>query len=97
MKFTKELVDKFANDLLFSLSEEENKLVLDEFEIIEENMEKISHLAGIQEESAMTHPMEMEEITLRGDEIKEELSTEEVLMNAEVKTKEEIIVPKVVE
>ena len=97
MKFTKELVDKFANDLLFSLSEEENKLVLDEFEIIEENMEKINQLADIQEENAMTHPLEYESIILREDTVSEELSVDEVLQNAGKKTQEEVIVPKVVE
>jgi len=96
-KFTKELVDKYAKDLLFELTEEENKMVLDEFEIIEENMEKINKLADLSEFEVMTHPLELDSAHLREDEVAEELSTEEVLANASKKTVEEIIVPKVVE
>ncbi len=96
-KFTKELVDKYAKDLLFELTDEENKMVLDEFEIIEENMEKINKLADLSEFEAMTHPLELDSAHLREDEVAEELTTEEVLANASKKTVEEIIVPKVVE
>ncbi len=96
-KFSKELVDKYAKDLLIELTDEENQMVLDEFDIIEENMEKINHLADILEEDAMTHPIELDDVVLREDEVTEELSIEEVLQNAKQKTMEEIIVPKVVE
>ena len=34
-KFTKEMVDEYAEKLLIGLTDEENKMVLDEFEIIE--------------------------------------------------------------
>ena len=34
-KFTKEMVDSYADKLLIGLSEEENKRVLDEFEEID--------------------------------------------------------------
>lgn len=96
-KFTTELVDKYAKDLLFELSCEENKMVLDEFEIIEENMEQIMRLPNVKDIEPMTHPIELEGVTLRSDEVKEELSTEEVLANTDHKTVESIIVPKVVE
>ena len=96
-KFTKDLVDKYAKDLLIELTDEENKMVFDEFEIIEKNMEKINALADIQKLEPMTHAIELENIFLREDEIKEELTVEEVLSNAKQKTIEEIIVPKVVE
>ena len=97
MKFTSTLVDKFAQDLLFHLTEEENKNVLDEFEVIEENMEKITQMDGIEEYEPMTHALEYESISLREDEVGEELEVEEVLQNAKDKTLEEIVVPKVVE
>ncbi len=95
-KFTKELVDKFARDLLISLTEEENKMVLEEFEMIEENMEKINQFADLNKIEAMTHPFPVE-VSLRLDEVKDELQTEEVLQNASKKTMEEVVIPKVVE
>jgi len=96
-KFTKELVNKYAKDLLIELTEEENKMVLDEFEIIEENMEKINKIADLKKEEAMTHPIEFDSFSLREDEVLDELSVEEVLQNAKEKTIDSIIVPKVVE
>ena len=36
-KFTKEIVDSYANKLLFNLTEEENQMVLDEFEVIDKD------------------------------------------------------------
>lgn len=97
MDFTKELVDKFANDLLIGLTKEENKMVLDEFKVIEKSMDRIANIKDIANEEAMTHPLEYESVSLREDDIVKELSVEEVLQNAKNKTEEEIIVPKVVE
>jgi len=97
MEFTEELVDKYAHDLLIELSREENALVLKEFDIIKDNMEKINQIADLKEELPMTHPLNDYEIVLRKDEVKEELTTDEVLQNAKNVTSEEIIVPKVVE
>ena len=97
MDFTKELVDKFANDLLIGLTKEENKMVLDEFKIIEKSMDRIANIKDIANEEAMTHPLEYERVSLREDDLVRELDVKEVLQNAKNKTEEEIIVPKVVE
>ena len=97
MDFTKELVDKFANDLLIGLTKEENKMVLDEFKIIEKSMDRIANIKDIANEEAMTHPLEYENVSLREDDLVRELDVKEVLQNAKNKTEEEIIVPKVVE
>ena len=39
MKFTKELVNSYADKLLIGLTEEENKMVLDEFETIDKDIQ----------------------------------------------------------
>ena len=41
-KFTKEMVDDYADKLLIGLTEEENQMVLDEFEIIDETINTIN-------------------------------------------------------
>ena len=97
IKFTHGLVDKYAKDLMFELTEKENQNVLDEFEVIKENMDSIAGMKNISDVEPMTHPLEYEDVVLRNDEVGEELSVEEVLSNAKDKTLEEIIVPKVVE
>ena len=75
MKFSKELVDKFAKDLLFELTPLENKSVLDEFEVIKENMDSILKIDGLDKVDPMTHPLEYDDVILRSDEVGEELKS----------------------
>ena len=46
-KFTKEMVDDYADKLLIGLTSEENQMVLDEFEIIDETINTINEIEGI--------------------------------------------------
>ena len=46
-KFTKEMVDSYADKLLIGLSEEENKRVLDEFEEIDKQIDLINQIENI--------------------------------------------------
>ena len=94
--FTSKLVDDLADKLLIGLRAEENKMVLDEFEEIERNMEKINEIADISKVEAMTHPFAIESVLLRDDEDIEEISQEEVLQNSAHKNLTTVIVPKVV-
>ena len=55
MKFTKEMVDDYAEKLLIGLTEEENKMVLEEFEIIDKNIDLINEIPNISEVEPMTH------------------------------------------
>ena len=41
-KFTSEMVDMYAEKLLIGLTKEENEMVLNEFDVIENTMEKIN-------------------------------------------------------
>ena len=43
-KFTSEMVDDYADKLLIGLTKEENKMVLDEFEIIDSNIDIINEI-----------------------------------------------------
>ena len=96
MKFSKELVDHYADLLLIGLTLEENKLVLDEFGIIEDNMDLISSIPNISEVEPMTHALDDFECVLASDEYTESLTREEILKNSGLHTDKEIIVPKVV-
>ena len=46
-KFTKEMVDDYADKLLIGLTEEENNMVLDEFEIIDKTIDIINEIPNI--------------------------------------------------
>ena len=48
-KFTSEMVDDYAEKLLIGLTKEENKMVLDEFEIIDKNIDLINQIPNINE------------------------------------------------
>ena len=47
-KFNEELVDNLADRLLIGLSREENKLVLEEFDAIDESIDLINKIEGIE-------------------------------------------------
>jgi Asp-tRNA(Asn)/Glu-tRNA(Gln) amidotransferase C subunit len=95
-KFTKEMVDDYANKLLIGLSEEENKLVLSEFDIIDANMELISNMPGISEIEPMTHALDDFYCTPNNDLVDESPSINELLQNCDVYEDREVKVPRVV-
>lgn len=96
MKFTSELVDDLAAKLLIGLSPEENKMVLDEFAIIDENLSKVDVFPNIKEVKPMTHTLDDFTFTLRSDEAKESISIDDALKNCERTEGREVEVPKVV-
>ncbi len=96
-KFTKEMVDDYAEKLLIGLSNEENEQVLDEFQIIDENIDLINKIPNIEKIEPMTHCLDDFIYELREDNVEEELDIEEALSNCDDKTDREVSVPKVVE
>ncbi len=96
-KFTKELVDDYAHKLLFNLSPEENKMVLDEFEEIDKGIDLINDIEGIEKIVPMTHALEDTLCILREDIAEDGMPIENVLQNAGGIEGREIEVPKVVD
>lgn len=95
-KFTKEMVDEYADKLLIGLTDEENDMVLKEFEVIEANMEIIANMPNINSVEPMTHPLDDFSYTLRADEKKESVAIDDLLQNCDCYEGREIKVPKVV-
>ena len=95
-KFTKEMVDDYADKLLIGLTEEENKMVLDEFDIIDEQINIINDIPGIEKVEPMTHALDDFEFELREDVVEESIPIEELLQNCKDSTAREVQVPKVV-
>ena len=95
-KFTKEMVNDYADKLLIGLTEEENKQVLDEFEIIDENIDLINKIPNIESIEPMTHCLDDFIYELREDTKEESIEIEELLQNCDDKTDREVSVPKVV-
>ena len=95
-KFNEELVDNLADRLLIGLSRDENKLVLEEFEAIDENIDLINKIEGIENVEPMTHCLDNFIYELRSDVVEESVSLEELLSNCDECEADEVIVPKVV-
>ena len=94
--FTKEVVDDLANKLLIGLTEEENKMVLEEFEIIDKTINTINEIENIEKVEPMTHTLDNFEYELRDDIPEESIPIEDLLSNCDVHSAREIEVPKVV-
>ena len=95
-KFTKEMVNDYAEKLLIGLTEEETKMVLDEFAIIDENINKINDIKDIEKVEPMTHCLDDFIYDLREDEVEESIPIEELLQNCDDRSECEVQVPKVV-
>ncbi len=98
-KFTSEQVDSYADKLLIGLTDEENKMVLDEFEDIDSDIKKICAIEGIESIEPMTHCLDDFVYELREDIYDEEIGNEDVdnlLSNCDSYVDTEIKVPKVV-
>lgn len=96
MKFTKEMVDEYADKLLIGLTEEENKQVLDEFEIIDKNIDIINQIKGIEDVEPMSWCLDDFTYELREDVYEESVSQEDIFKNCDDFVGDEIKVPKVV-
>ena len=94
--FTKELVDDLANKLLIGLSDEENAMVLNEFDAIDANIDLINEIDGIRDAQPMTHALDDFVYELREDVAEESVPIEDLLRNSDDTEDREIVVPKVV-
>ena len=95
-KFTKEMVDDYANKLLIGLTKEENKMVLDEFDIIDKNIDLINKIPDIESVEPMTYCLDESFADFRDDIPEESIPIEELLRNSDLTEDREIVVPKVV-
>lgn len=97
MEFNQETIDKLSDLLLIGLTPEENKMILDEFEIIDKNIDKINNIKGIENATPMTHTLDDFTYELREDVAEESPSIEDLLSNCDQVNDREVEVPKVVE
>lgn len=95
-KFTKEMVDSYADKLLIGLTDEENQMVLDEFDVIDETINTINEIEGIEKVEPMTHTLDDFEYLLREDVTEESVPIDELLSNCDMHNGREVEVPKVV-
>ena len=95
-KFTEEMVDDYADKLLIGLTREENKMVLDEFDVIDAQIDIINEIPGIETVEPMTHCLDDFTYELREDVASESVSLDDLLANCDDYVGSEVKVPKVV-
>jgi len=96
-KFTKEMVNDYADKLLIGLTDEENKMVLDEFDIIDKNIDIINEIPNIEKVEPMSWCLDDFSFELREDSVEDSVPIEELLQNCDEYNDREVEVPRVVE
>lgn len=96
-KFTKEVVDSLADKLLIGLSDDENKMVLDEFDKIDRDINLINDIDGILDACPMSWCLDDFCCELREDVADESISIDDVVSNCDDYRVCEIKIPKVVD
>lgn len=93
----KEKLRKYAKLLMFDMKEEEYETLQEEFEIILKQMDLIEQIPNIKDVKPMTFPFINTDASLREDEVKDYLTTGEVLANTKHQVDDQVKIPKVVE
>ena len=94
---TEEMIDKYANTLLIGLTDDERKMIQEEFVDIERNMDLINEIPNIKDIEPLSYPFEMYIEDLRDDNIEaEEIDINVLLRNCDRVEGREVEVPKVV-
>jgi len=95
-KFTKDMVNDYAEKLLIGLTDEENKMVLDEFDRIDSDINIINDIDGIEFIQPMSWCLDDFSCELREDIADESITIDEVVSNCDDYRVCEIKIPKVV-
>lgn len=94
---TEEMIDNYADKLLIGLTAEERKMIQEEFDSIEKNMDLINKIPNIKDIKPLSYPFEMYIDDLRDDDIaSEEIDIDVLLRNCDRREGREVEVPKVV-
>ncbi len=96
-KFTKEMINNYAEKLLIGLTEDENNMVLKEFEVIDKNIDLINQIENIKSVEPMSYTLDDFSYELREDTAKQSVPIEKLLLNCDDIKNNEVKVPKVVE
>ena len=93
----KEKLKSYAHKLMFDMDEEEYKTLQEEFETILKQMDLIGKIDGIENIEPMSYPFILDNVSLREDNVVDELEIDEILQNSGSNLYNQVKVPKVVE
>lgn len=94
---SKDMLKKYANNLMFDMEDAEYTTLQQEFEIILKQMDLISEIKEIKEVEPMTFPYMIEDVELREDSKSRIIDNEVAFSNCHCKKGRDVKVPRVVE
>ena len=97
LKIDKENIQSWANKLMFRLDDSQVDKLMNEFDVINKQMDLINEIKGIENVEPMVFPYVDYKAELREDDSDEGESIDNLLSNAKEVSGREIRVPKVVE
>lgn len=92
----KKVLETAANNLMFTMNDQEYQTLLEEFNIITEQMKLIGQIPGVDDVEPMTFPFDVTNSLLREDVPTVPLTREEALKNASDVVDYQIRLPKVI-
>ena len=95
-KFTKDMIDDYADKLLIGLTDEEKDMIVSEFDIIDESLQAVEQIANIKDVEPMTHTLDDFVYEMREDVASEPVPIDDLLKNSDDEDGACIVVPKVV-
>ena len=96
MNFTKEEIIDYADKLLIGLYPDEAQTILDEFSVIDKNIDQLTEIDNLSDVEPLFMPYDLYIATLREDVPEDSVNIEDILANCKDVDGREIKVPKVV-
>ena len=96
MNFTKEEIIDYADKLLIGLYPDEAQTILDEFSVIDKNIDQINEIDNLSEVEPLVMPYDLYRATLREDVPEESVNIEDILATCKDVDGRDIKVTKVV-
>lgn len=93
----KDELKMLANKLMFTMPENEYDTLLREFDTMVKQMDLICQIEGIEKVEPMSYPFSLEGVSLREDNVMDELPIEDILVNSGSTLYNQVKLPKVVE
>lgn len=94
--FTKDLINDYADKLLIGLTDEENALLLKEFDVINDNMAKINDVKGLENVNPLHFPQDLKTLTIRDGKASRMIDIEDALKNCDDYIDREVEIIRVV-
>ena len=93
----KEELRSLAKKLMFTMDEDEYDVLSSEFDVILKQMDLIGQIKSIDKVEPQIYPFDLSNVTMREDQVMDELDIDEILSNSSSTLYNQVKLPKVVE